>query len=434
VVDASLAIYIKNGNTYVKWTKVSDLTLYGKADRVYTTTLDENNYINVLFGDGVSGAIPPNSNELWAAYSLGNGVYGNMAASTISTNISPITYVPGYSDTTAFTPYITVTNSTSATGGADPESNASVRSGAAGVAGTILRAVTLTDYENIALTTPNIGKVKAYASTYGTVTLYVAPKRDSVLPSDYSFGASDLYPGYTTNNAAMTTEMTTLLTDVATTVSNYTQIGVTATTAPVYYTNVTIAYNYTAAPGYSNADLETAVDTYLTSVLSYSNARIANVLTPDAVAKEIISVPGIVTANVTTLSRTSSGLGSLTGNPGEVFVVTAANVTGSNSNSSVLTGLTATYNGSSSSSTPSFTSSARAYSFTVGGSAAFVLTPTISSADITAGTIITVNGSIVSSGGTITIPLTVGTNTSTITVTNSSFVKTTYAITISRTA
>jgi hypothetical protein len=434
VVDSSLAIYIKDGNTYIKWTKVTDLTLWGKADRVYSTILDENNYINILFGDGVSGAIPTSSNEVWAAYNLGDGVYGNMAASSLNTNISPITYVPGYSDASTFTPYITVTNSTSATGGADPESNASIRYGAFNAAGTVLRAVTLTDYEKIALTTTNIGKVKAYASTYGTVTLYVAPKRDSVLPSDYTFGASDLYPGYTTTNSAMTTEMTTLLTDVSTTVNNYTQIGVTVTTTPVYYTPVTIVYNYTAAPGYSSSDIETAVDSWIISRFSYTNARIADVLTPDAIAKEIISVPGIATASVTTLSRTSAGLATLTGNPGEVFVITASNVTGVNSNTSVLTGLTATYNGSSTASTPSFTSSARAYSFTVGGSAAFTLTPTISSTDITAGTIITINGSIVSSGSALTIPLTVGTNTATITVTNYNFVKTTYSITISRTA
>jgi hypothetical protein len=432
VVDGSLNVYIKDGLSYVKWTKVSDLTLYGKRDRVYTTTLDENNYITLVFGDGVSGFIPTSSNEIWASYNLGDGIYGNMSAATVSSSISPILYVPGYSDPSAFTPYITLTNTEAATGGADPESNASIRAGAASVVGTIGKAVTLADYEILALTAVNSGKAKAYSVNYSTVTLFVAPKRDSVTPFGYSFGYSDIYPGYTPTKSAITSEMNTLLTDVASVVNQYTQIGVTVTTTPVYYTNVNIAYNYTAVPGYSNEDIESAVDTHITSRFSYINSKISDVLTPDNIAKEIISIPGIATASVTLLSKTSSGLSTLTGNPGEIFVITAGNITGTNTGQTTLSSLTATWNGVTTSPTPSFNSGIRSYTYSVTGSYSFILTPSLTSGDVSAGALITVGGTVVNSGSTATIPLNEGVNTISVVVTNADFVKTTYTLTIIR--
>jgi hypothetical protein len=359
-----------------------------------------------------------------------------MDASSIGVSGNFISSAPGYTSETisAITSVTTLTNTTPATGGADPESNAAIRSGASAVASTVLRAVTLLDYENIALTSSNIGKVKAYSTNYTSVTLFVGPKRDSVTPSGYSFGEADLYPGYNTSNSITTNEMSSLVSNVYETVSRYSQIGISLTVSPVYYTPVTIAYTFIGATGYSTAQLTTAISNYLASRFSYANARIADTITSDAIVKEIISIPGVITANVTDLNGAVSTTKTLTGLPGQVFVVTGQNITGTDVGVSTLSALSATYKGSSVSPTPTFSTNIYEYTYSVanaGGNNIFIVTPTTADANAT----ITVAGAIVASGSAYTLPsLLVGTNSVTITVINANGSKLDYKLTITRTS
>jgi hypothetical protein len=434
VVDASLNLYVYDGNTYVKWTKVTDLTLYGKNDLVYATSLNENDYPVIYFGDGVSGAIPALSNGIWVAYNLGDGLYGNMLATSIGIAGTFILSAPGYTSDTlsTITSAVTFTNTTDSMGGKDPESNASIRAGASQVASTLSRAVTLKDYENISLTASNIGKVKAVSANYSSVTLFVAPKRDIVVPSGYSFDSVDVYPGYNTSNTAITNEMTDLVADVTEVITNYSQIGVSITVSPVYYTDVAIEYSFASANGYSSSDITTRVSAALQNVFSYANAKIADVITSDAVAKEIISVEGVSTATVTYLNGSVTGTKTLTGQQGQVFVITS--ITGTNTSVATLSGLTATYNGTANTPYPTFPASSESlpYVFTVSGTpvAGFVLTP--STADTYA--TITVGGNIVTSGSSITLPVSIGTNGYTVSVITDTGNKTDYPILIIRTS
>lgn len=343
VIDDSLRVYIKSGSTYVKWTKVLDLTLYGKSDKVYTTFIDENNYINISFGDGVSGLIPSSSSTLWAAYSVGDGIYGNMAAGTILSTGSPIHYIPS-GTVSDYTPYISLTNSFDSLGGADPESNESIRYAASAVAKTSLRAVTLQDYESIALRTSNIGKVKAYSSSsYSSVTLYVAPRRLSTLPSDYSFVGSDIYPGYDLLNTSITNEMKALKSDVEKSLVGFTQIGVTTTVTEVSYTPVNLAYSYILVDGYTDSEVSTRIKTQLLETYSYNNSKISDSIYYDAIVKTIVSVEGVASASVTILDKNSgTNKTNLVGNPGEIFVFTSNKISGTVATSfsqSILEGL-----------------------------------------------------------------------------------------------
>jgi hypothetical protein len=434
VVDDSLAVYFWDGSNYVKWTRVTNLAVYGKSDRVYTVSLGADNFLTIEFGDGVSGSIPALSNQVWVAYSLGDGVYGNLSEEKLGTSGAFILYSPGKTtnEMAVLTANITFTNFSPSLGGANPESNASIRAGAQTVAGTVLRAVTLLDYENIALTSTNIGKVKAYAYNYSSVTLFVAPKRDSVLPSGYAFDTSDLYPGYDETNTQISNEMVSLLSSVTETVNLYSQIGVTVTVSPVKYTDISIGYTFTALPGYNSAQVERSVTSFLLSRLGYVNARISETLTSESLLKEIVSVAGVATATITTLSRGGSSVNTIIGQPGEIFVVSSSDITAVNNTATKLTGLTAVWNGSASTPSPVFSADTFSYVYSVSGSATtgFVLTPTISPANVTAGAVITIGGTIVASGTTYTMPLTNGTNATTVTVTDVGGIKTDYRILI----
>lgn len=435
VVDDSLDVYIWDGSNYVKWTRVTNLAVYGKSDRVYTVSIGADNFLTIQFGDGISGSIPPLSNQVWVAYNLGDGVYGNLASGRLGTSGAFILYSPGKTsnEMAVLTASVSFTNYSPSFGGANPESNSSIRAGAQTVAGTVLRAVTLLDYENIALTSTNIGKAKAYAYNYSSVTLFVAPKRDSVVPSGYSFDVEDLYPGYDELNSSISNEMVSLLSSVTETVNAYSQIGVTVTVSPVKYTDINIAYSFTALPGYNSAQVQKSVTSFLLSRLGYVNARISETLTSEALLKEIISVAGVATAAITTLSRGGSGVNTLIGQPGEVFVVSSSSITAVNNTATKLLGLTAQWNGSTATPSPVFSADTFYYVYSVSGTATtgFVFTPSISQPNIDAGAVITIGGTIVYSGTTYTMPtLTNGTNATTVTVTDVGGIKTDYKVLI----
>jgi hypothetical protein len=102
----------------------------------------------------------------------------------------------------------------------------------------------------------------------------------------------------------------------------------------------------------------------------------------------------------------------------------------------ILNTLTATYKGSATTPSPSFSSSVYSYTYTVanaGGNNIFILTPTLPGTDTTS--TITIGGAIVASGTAYTIPsLSVGYNYITVTVINSTGTKLSYELTINRTS
>jgi hypothetical protein len=436
VIDDSLSVYLWDGSSYVKWTRVTNLTLSKKNDRVYTSYIGDDDYIRVQFGDGVSGAIPPFGSQVWVAYSLGDGIYGNIEEGKIGTSGAFILYAPGKTSLqmSALMAAITFTNTNPAFGGANPESNASIRAGAQTVAGTVLRAVTLLDYENIALTASNIGKVKAYAANYSNVTLFVAPKRDSVIPSGFVVGVADLFPGYDNTNTVTTSEMRSLVSEISDTVALYSQIGVSVTVSPVRYTPITLDYTFKVLPGFNPIEVRKSVLSYLLLQYSYVNSGIQEVLTQERVLKDIISVEGVSTATITALTRGSSGVATITGQPGEVFVISADTITGVDETAVKLDGLTATFNGTTSSPSVAFNPDLFEYTYTVTSfpDVGLVITPSISSDNIAAGTVITVGGVIVASDTSTTVGLYLGTNVTTITVSDTFGRLTSYTITIKR--
>jgi len=432
VIDTTLRVFIYDNNAYVEWTRVKDFTLYGRSDRVFTAALDDNDFLNITFGDGVSGVIPSSSSFVFVSYVLGDGVYGNILPNTILKSISSLSYVPGANSLNDYTSVITVTNDTSGVGGANPESNSSIRRGAESAAGTVSRAVTLKDYENLALLANNLGKVKAYSNNLSTVTLYVAPKRGYTATPWGVLNATDKYPGWNTNKTATTTEMLNLLDNVSTTLEPYSQIGVTVTTAPAYYSQIYISYTYNLVPGFSSDDVTATIKARLFDVFSYQNMRIQGTITAEQILKEIISIPGVSTATVTNINRNSTvatpPVLSVTGLVGEIFVLDTVDAT---TVQSVLTDLKLEYPaGTEKTPDGGYNLANRfSYSYTVSGANGLKITPT------STGNTITVGGSIVSSGTSVTYAsgfIKVGANSIPVVVTGPNGDKKTYNLSIFR--
>lgn len=132
------------------WREVADLSGYGPDDRVYT--LDSRSG-EVTFGNSVNGAaVPPGFRHIRALrYRVGGGRAGAVDAGAASTLLSSASFVTG------------VTNSLSASGGRDQESQQLTLSRGPQEIRARARAVTVADYALLAMRTPGAQVERAHA-------------------------------------------------------------------------------------------------------------------------------------------------------------------------------------------------------------------------------------------------------------------------------
>lgn len=234
VLKESVRVYVYDGVNYLPWQQVSHLYDYTPLSRVYRVIDAGNDVTYVEFGDGVSGMIPANGYAIYAEYRVVDGTYGNVPVGAIK----EITSIPGVTPTelAVLVGSLSVTNDSPASGGTDPEDTESIRYNARQAYRTSLRAVTLEDYQNIALSIPTCGKASAQSAGTGAVLLAVAPYR--------TVGAAEERPGYEYNEATATwstsVEMETIKSEVSSLVESSALVGTSLVTISPVYTPVTL--------------------------------------------------------------------------------------------------------------------------------------------------------------------------------------------------
>jgi hypothetical protein len=309
-VDGSLEVYVQGGSFYSKWRQVQHLIDANPFDQVFTVTSDGDNNLYVNFGDGVSGAIPVNFSEIRVLYIVGGGALGNVTTG-ILINIDSI---PGYStnDLIAFQSLITVNNDEVAFGGSDPESLAEIRYAAPLTLRANNRAITLEDFNSLALSVTNCGKANATSDIWTSVTLYVAPSRNQ--------GDSDLQPGLD-DNQDPTIEYDTLAADVQESLAPNLLIGTSLTVQPPVYVDVVLNVQYAKQPQYTTTEVEASIKSVLTNFYGYYyNTFAQTIYVQDIETTLNNNVTGIKIAKLTTLYRAlGSGLNTLVGDPNEIF-------------------------------------------------------------------------------------------------------------------
>ncbi len=285
VVSDSIEVYVESGNTFKKWTKVQHLIDYGPNDSVFTTRYDKDNRLFVLFGDGISGAIPTVHSAVRAKYTVGGGGIGNVATGIITN----LVYVPGLSEaqTAALSGVIDVLNNDPASGGSNPESNDSIRRNAPKFLRTTGRAITLEDYENLALSVDNCGKAKAVSSGWTSVTMYIAPERDDT--------DGDPHPGVDEAGDA-TIEWTNLRDTVVSFLSDRTLAGVSLTITRPTYVPVTMNIQYTRDPQYTQATAEANLRAALVDNFSYNYVNFGELITAQDIEFVVQNIAGITRA------------------------------------------------------------------------------------------------------------------------------------------
>lgn len=162
-----LILQTELGTEIVEWTAQESLAFSRAGQTDFTVEIDENDRATIMFGDGAFGAIPAAGAAVRATYRVGGGSHGNVAADSIQTIVdAPQLALLG----------ARVHNPEPATGGAKRESIEHAVQHAPTVFRSLRRAVTADDYEALALEFSGVGKVRAEAGNWNTVTLYVAPE------------------------------------------------------------------------------------------------------------------------------------------------------------------------------------------------------------------------------------------------------------------
>jgi hypothetical protein len=427
VVEDTLEVYVQSGDVYELWTKVTQITDFGPFDAVYSTQLDENNFVYVVFGDGISGFIPNTTSGIKAVYRVGGGIIGNISSDVINT----IDKIPGATQeqVALLSSFVTVSNpqdefnpTSVGVGGAEPEDNRSIRLNASKALRSSNRAVSLQDYSDLALSVANVGKAKAVSEIWTSVTLYIAPVRN--------LNDLDVYPGKTVDNQALTDEWNTIQTATQEFFEGKTLLGSTLTVAPPVYVPVIVNVVFTKNNQFTAQQTEDDIKQTIINDFSYPYLDFGQVITPEQLSGVINRLRSVKTAKVTALYRDVEGavavLAPLVGGPSEIFVFqeTGVLITES-SNNSDLSALTA----SAGTLSPAFSATQYSYNLPVpNGTTGITLTPT------GAGKTIRLNGTTVVSGvPTSSISIPVGITELLITVTAADgFTSKVYTINVSR--
>jgi Baseplate J-like protein len=266
------------------WTEVPTLYEQSPMASVYATLNQSDGTTDVLFGDGVEGALlPTGQNNVQAKYRVGSGSAGNVAPGALSTLMDRPLGVSG------------VTNPEAASGGQDPQSVDDIRTNAPQTVLTLGRAVSITDYQNYAATFAGISKAYASWIPYG-------PGRGVFLTIAGVGGAE-------VSQASIATLVASL--------RNFGNPLISIAVQPYVETLFSFSAGLVIDPAYDGPTVQAATQQALVEAFSFAARSFGQGVSVDEIAALIQGIPGIIASNVTGLSRGPSSQGgdlaSLTG-------------------------------------------------------------------------------------------------------------------------
>lgn len=196
---------------------------------------------------------------------------------------------------------LSVTNSSSATGGADKESTDSIRLNAPFAYSALNRAVSLTDYGALSVQVPSIAKAIADSSSaYNNIILYVAPFGDTSLGTP----GVDAYGNVTTTFLNAQSDLITFLTDKA-------PATTTVTVNPPAYIPVNVSLVAHISPEYKQSVVTTAINLALNTAFDFDNSIFSQNVVLQYLHQILASVNGVDYVDVQLLTRAD---GLFTGN------------------------------------------------------------------------------------------------------------------------
>lgn len=265
-----------------EWLPRRDVLRCGPTDRYVVGETDDDGYLSLRFGDGITGAVPAFGAVVEVRYRVGNGTAGNVGAEAIDT----IAFCETHQEVVT-----AVRNPLPATGGVDPEPVAVVRQRAPRAFGTRLRrAITPADYAEVAGRAR--GVQRAGAQLRWTGSWYEAEVAVDALGTDTA-------PGW-------------LLVDELDRLERVRRIGHDVRVASAVMVPLELGLCVQVRPGYLTAHVGAAVRERLGSAhlpdgsLAFfhpDNLTFATSVRVSAIVAAVAAIPGVAGASVTVLKR-----------------------------------------------------------------------------------------------------------------------------------
>ncbi len=172
--DGSSPVVIRVAS--ILWTSTNTFLGKDPADQVYRVRIDADGTVRIIFGSGTNGEIPANGAVVEGDYRIGGGTVGNsVGLNSLTSQVAPIAGV------------IQVFNPVQPSGGSDIESLITAKRQGPLSLRALDRAVTLQDFETLALAVPGGGISAAKAASLGVspliVTVYIAAEGSNPVPS-----------------------------------------------------------------------------------------------------------------------------------------------------------------------------------------------------------------------------------------------------------
>lgn len=290
VIKDSVRVFTKDGTidpatgqpTLVEWAPFERLIDANFYDRAFTTFVDEQQYTYIIFGDGVSGQIPAVNVEVYATYKHGVGAAGNIGVGAVK----------GFFEADDITSkFASVTNTTSAVGGSDPETIEEMRRSIPRSLRSLERAVTVQDYADIAMQVAGVGLSNAAALVSTNVSLYIAPVGGWQVDGTGADGQPS----------------TNLLNIVQAYVDRRKMIGTSVTISGPVYVPINITFSVTVNGGYLRTRVQESVIAAVRQHLAFSNRKFGEIIGKAAVFRAVVDVPGVDYVTITAFNRDGAG-------------------------------------------------------------------------------------------------------------------------------
>jgi len=268
VAAGSVVVEVNETGTYVPWRTVDHVVDFGPSDPVVEVYEDADGLTYVRFGDGISGRVPSVGAAIRVTYRVCDGALGNVAASAINASVGAL---PGLT---------AVSNGTAAVGGADRETDESIRWNTPRALRAINRAVTTDDYAALALQVSGVGKTSAQLTAPGAITVYVAP-------------TAAVAPGPTLKDA------------VAAYLADKQMVGTVVSVADPTYVPLDVSATIFVQPNFRQDHVQTMVTLAIQAALAFDQVLFQDVIVPVDILSAIFTVDGVQTATIQVLDRAS---------------------------------------------------------------------------------------------------------------------------------
>lgn len=275
VLEDTIRITVQLGEVVTEWEETASLEEYAAPrDKMFEARTQTDGSTVVRFGDGLHGDVPGLHGIIRATYRVGGGTSGNVPANTINTIIEPVIYG------------VSVSNEDPATGGQNAESLPSVRANAARAYRARDRAVTLADYQAVAVTgVASVDKAKAVGNNGSSVTVYVAPTDDG-------------------------TKKPTLAEDLRLETVSYLEAramaGVTVQVFGAAFLPIFLTMTAQCLPTARQDEVEKAIREQLDYFFRYQNVDFDQTLTIQTIYTQLSAVPGLDYITISRLSTSNA--------------------------------------------------------------------------------------------------------------------------------